>query len=184
MRNKSVSPGSVLKRVGELGWISPVSLEPAAIHEKCRSGCDATAHAGVDVSLDPTAHCGCQVVGDRNRIDANGGRILDEIVGLQGILVSVQKRMHGPKGLLSAEPGNGFGCFRRGTRVRMLISDRKIPKNESHVIADVFQHLLQDQVSKATLRVLVVTVLDQRDWRVGTPACVIVGPNGDGQYRR
>lgn len=183
--HERVSALSILERIGEFGWIGPVSVEAAAIHEECRGCRDATAHAGVDISLNPPAHCGCcEVVGYRNGIDADRSGILDQIIGLQRILILVQKSMHGPEGLLTAAPSDGFGCLRSSTRVRILISNREISENEPDVIADVFKHLLKNQMGKAALRILVVTVLDQRDRRVCPPPRVIVRPNGHCQYRR
>ncbi len=179
MRHKRMTTRSVLERVGELGRIAPVAVESAAVHEECRSRRDTASSAGVDVAPNPIAHrAGCQVVSNRDRIDADCGSVFDQIVVLQCILVLVQQSMHRPERILSAALGDGLGRFGGGQRVRMLLSSWKMSEDEPYVITDIFQHLLQDQVRKCTLRVLVITVLDQCDRCVCLPSHVFVGANG------
>jgi hypothetical protein len=179
VRRKRVAPRSIVKRVGKLGRVGPVSLEATAIDEECGRANHTTSHARVDVALNSMAQCGGgQVVGDADRIHADGCGVLDEIVVLQRILILVQKSMHSPKRVLTAAAGNGFGCLRGGKAVRKSFNNRKMSEDEPHVIANIFEDLLQDQVGVPTLRVLVATILDQRDRRISSPAHVIVGANG------
>jgi hypothetical protein len=180
-----MTASAVLERIDERSWISPVSLEAAAIHKEGWRASHAAARAGRDIALNAFARSRPgQIVGDGNRIDTTGRRILDQIIVLQCILVLEQQVMHPPERIGAAARRDRFGRLGRRPRVRVHLGYGKIPEDESHVIANLFKDLLKDDMGKAALRTLVIAILNKSDRRVGGTKDVVVCTNWANEYGR
>ena len=179
----SMAACAVLKRLGERGRIRPVSLEAPAIHEERRRSSDAAAHAGRDIALNPlTPRPGRKIVGHGNRIDPARRRVLDQLVVLQRILVLKEHVVHPPERIFAATCRHGFGGFGCWPRMRVRFAYRKVPEHESHVLANIFKHLLQDDVGNSTVRAFVVAILNKRDRGIGRTSDVIAWTSGSDEH--
>ena len=167
VRHERVTGCAIVERVGQCRWVGPVPVEASAIDEEGRCSGDAAPVPRMEVAANAIAPgVRREVVRNRNWIHAGCGRVLDQIVVLQRILVLVQQIVHGPERVLAAVDGNRLGCLGRGGRMRVGLGYWKVSVDESYAVTHLFQNLLKDPVGLTAPWTLVIAVLDERNRRI------------------
>jgi hypothetical protein len=114
-------------------------------------------------------------------IEAQVCGILQQILGLEGVLVFIESVMHFPE---SALLSGRFRRFRREFRMGMNCREREIPENETELIAYPVQKLRCYQMRLSTEWALVIPIFDKSHGRVRRPTDVIPRSNGEKKFWR
>ena len=102
--------------------------------------------------------------------------IRDEAHVVERTLVREQRLVHGPERVTLAGRLRHLG---RVLRVWVRLRQREVAVHEPEAIAEPSADVLDDRKRGAAVRAFVVTILDERDWRVRRAGNVIVGPDLD-----
>jgi hypothetical protein len=130
-----------------------------AVDEEGRSPRDAAAKTPKQVTLDlPCVAVLRHVLTEALGVETEGCGVLAEMLIIKGTLMLEEGVMHLPE---LAVGRRGLGRFRRVLGMGVDVAQGEVPVDETQLVTQLALQSLDDMVGKATVRALVIGVLDQ-----------------------